>query len=203
MTRIEGHPDDDLLTDKGYRGHPTLAFMNAEGEVLGRPMDRSIESFEATLRAIDAYAALEKREAAGEQGLEYERYLLERTLMKLRGKELVKRGKALRGLTADQQAVVDAILLAVEVSDLVLNSLGGPKEVNAAGKRMLEILDGGRNPEMVKDANMWSVLARYADNVKDAKLLLRCSEGLATNFPDDKGMQDWAKSLAEKAGALK
>lgn len=202
MTRIEGHPDDDLLTDKGYRGHPTLAFMNAEGEVLGRPMDRSVESFEATLKAIDAYAALEKREAAGEKGLEYERYMLERTLMKLRGKELVKRGKALRGLTGDQQAKVDAIVLGVEVSDLVLNSLGSTEDVNAAGKRMLEILDGGCCPEMVKDANMWSVLARYADNTKNAKLLRRCSESLAVNFPNDKGMQDWAKSLADKAKAL-
>jgi len=201
-THIEGHPHDKLLKEKGYSGHPTLAFMNAEGEVLGRPLDRSVASFEATLTAIADFAELERREAAGEKGLEFERFVLERALMKLRGKKLTERGKALRGLTEEQQATVDAILLGVEVDDLVLKSLGGTKDVNRAGKRMLEILDSGRCPDMVKDANAWSVLARYAENIKDADLIDRCSKGLGTNFPDSEQMQSWSRSLAEKARAL-
>ena len=202
MTRIEGHPHDDLLREKGYGGHPTLAFLDPEGNVLARPRERTVESFERTLVAIGEYAALEARVAAGETGLAYDRFILEYELMKLRGSAVTRTGKALRGLDEAQQAKVDAIVLGVEVSDLILKSLGGPAEVNAAGKRMLEILDGGRCPDMVKDANAWSVLARYGESTKNRALLLRCSKGLAENFPDDERMQNWARSLAKKAKEL-
>lgn len=201
MTRIETRPDDLLLVKLGYGGHPTIAFLSPEGEVLGRPMERTVASFEKTLVAIDDYAKLKARLAKGEKGLEYERYILEYTLMKLRGRKLVAVGKALKGLDAKQQARVDAIVLGVEVDDLVM-MMFQPEKVNAAGKRMLEILDSGRCPDMVKNANAWAVLARYAENTKNRTLLLRCSAGLAKNFPGDDSMQSWSKSLAKKAAAL-
>lgn len=202
MTRIEGHPDDNLLIDLGYGGHPTLAFMNLKGEVLGRPLERSVSSFEETLSAIEDFTQLEKREKQGEKGFEFERYILEYRLMKLRGSQLVKRGKALRGLTGEQQARVDGIVLGEEVSDLVLLSMD-PAKIEIAGKRMQEILDGGRCPQMVRDANAWSVLSRYAEKIRDADLLERCAKGLAENFPNDEYMQNWAQSLKKKVKALR
>ncbi len=203
MTRISGHPHDEMLTEKGYRGHPTLAFMNVKGEVLGRPLDRSIESFEATLTAINDYAKLTKRSAAGEKNLEYQTFLLERTLSKLRGKKLVAAGKALKGLDPEQQLVVDRILLGVEVDDLILMSLRGPEAVAQAGKRMREILESGRHPDLVKSANAWSVLSRYGEQIGDADLIDRCAVGLRKNFSGDKRMVDWATSLEKKASALR
>ncbi len=203
MTRIKGHKDDDLLTKNGYSGHPTLAFMSPEGEVLGRPLDRSVESFEATLVAISDYAKLEARRAAGEKNLEYEFFMLEHKLSKLRGDALKSAGKALKGLTAEQQKIVDGIVLGVEVDDLVLASLGGPEAVAKAGERMLEILNSGKCPSMEADANAWSVLARYGAQIKDPALLERCSKGLRTNFADDQGMVRWADSLAEQARKLR
>lgn len=203
MTRIKGHKNDDLLTENGYSGHPTLAFMSPEGEVLGRPLDRTIASFEETLTAIPTHARLKERIAAGEKNLEYELFLVERTLSKIRGTTLVARGKALTGLSAEQQKIVDAIVLGVEVDDLVLASLGGPEAVGKAGKRMLEILDSGKCPDMEKDANAWSVLSRYGEQIADPNLLERCSRGLRTNFASDDQMVRWADSLAEKARKLR
>ena len=203
MTRIDGHPDDDLLTEQGYSGHPTLAFMNAKGLIVGRPRHRTVENFEATLTAIQDLARLEAREKGGEKGLEYERFILEYRVSKLRGVKLAARGKSLRGLDEKQQARVDAIVLGVEVDDLVLQSLGGGEELLAAGRRMKAILDAGRCPDMEASANAWSVLARYGEQVGDAALLERCAAGLRKHFPKDEQMTNWAASLEKKAKALR
>ena len=203
MSKVEGHADDSLMYDLGYRGHPTLAFMNAKGEVLGRPLERTVASFDATLVAIADYAKLEKRLEDGEDGLEYQRFLLERLLGKLRGDEMVRRGKALRDLDADQQLVVDRILIGAEVDDLILMSLNGAEGVAKAGKRMREILESGVYPDLVKSANAWSVLSRYGTQIEDADLLEVCSKGLADNFPKEERMISWSKSLAKQAAALR
>lgn len=203
MTRIEGHPNDDLLTDKGYRGHPTLAFLDANGAVLGRPLERTVESFEATLTAIHDYAALDKRRLAGEKGLEYGFFILEHRLRKLRGAKLVSRGKALRGLDDKQQLIVTRILIGVEVDDLILQSLGGPEAVAKAGKRMREILESGQYPDLEKSANAWSVLSRYGEQIEDADLLDRCAAGLRKHFASKDRMVSWAKSLERKAKAIR
>ena len=203
MTRIEGRPHDNLLVELGYGGHPTLLFLSPDGEKLGRPRDRTVETFDRAFAAIGELAAVERRQSAGEKGLEFERFLLEFELMKLRGGALRQRAKTLQGLSDDQQARLDAILFGEEVGDLVIRSLDGPEDLKAAGMRMLEILDGGRCPEMVKDANAWSVLARYGETTQNRALLLRCSKGLAENFPDDPRMQSWSRSLEQKAKSIR
>lgn len=203
MTRIEGHPDDDLMTEKGYRGHPTLAFLDADGVVLGRPLARTVKSFEETLQAIGDLAKLDAREAKGEKGLEYERFLLEYLVMKLRGANLTKRGLALKGLDETRQARVDEIVLGVEVDALVLQSLGDAEALAKAGRRMLEILESGRCPKMEESANAWSILARHGEAVEDAALIERCAAGLRKNFPDEERMTSWASSLEKKAAAIR
>ena len=202
MTKVKGHPYDDLLTEKGYRGHPTLAFVDQDGMVLGRPLERTVASFESTLVAIGEYAALEKRLARGEKGLEFEEFTLKHQLSKLRGQKLVRAGRALKGLDAAQQLVVDRLCLGVEVDDLILASLGSPEDVRKAGKRMREILESGDYPDLVRSANAWSVLSRYGEQIKDAKLLFRCAKGLKKNFPDDERMVRWGESLEKKARAM-
>ena len=57
-TRIEGDPHQELLQQKGGRGFPTLKFLDAEGEVLGAPQGRSVESLRAALEAITTIQAL-------------------------------------------------------------------------------------------------------------------------------------------------
>ena len=161
MSRLDDHPNDNLLTEMGYRGHPTLAFVDLDGKVLGRPLDRTIESFESTLVAIGEYAALEKRLAAGESGLEFEKFTLERRLSKLRGAKLVAAGRALRNLDREQQQVVDRLILGVEVDDLILQSLGGPEEVGKAGKRMREILESGACPVFISGIAAAAGRVRY------------------------------------------
>ena len=199
MTRISGHPDDDLLTKLGYGGHPTVAFLNTEGEILGRPLERTVASFAETLTAIATYAELQKRSAGGEIGLEYEFFMAEYKLMKLRGKNLVARGRALKGLNVEQRLEVDRIAIMVEVDDLVLKSMRGGDSLIPLGQRMLEIFSDDRYPNARKSANAWSVVIRYGEHAKKSHVLVRCAAGLRKNFPDDPAMQRWATSLEAKA----
>ncbi len=177
--------------------------MNSKGDILARPLDRTLESFERTRLAIDDYSQLKKRAASGEENLEFDFFILERTLGILRGNKLRLRAKALKGLDAKQQLVVTRILLEIEVQDLVLASLGGPEAVAQAGLRMRQILESGQYPDLEKSANAWSVLSRYGESISDAGLLERCAKGLRSNFADDVQMVNWAKSLQKKAQAIR
>ncbi len=63
-THIQGRKDDDLFHRKNkFGGYPTLAFMDASGEILLtlHPSQRSIEGFEEAFELASRYASLRKR----------------------------------------------------------------------------------------------------------------------------------------------
>lgn len=61
-TRVPGDPDQGLLYDKGGRGFPTLAFLDAEGRMVARQGQRTVDGFDETLQgAVQDFFALEKR----------------------------------------------------------------------------------------------------------------------------------------------
>ena len=51
-THLEGVPYDRLLQEKGFGGYPSLAFMDAEGNVIGKPNDRTVASFASSRDAL-------------------------------------------------------------------------------------------------------------------------------------------------------
>jgi hypothetical protein len=77
MTKIEGHPYDNLLRDKGFGGFPSLAFMDAEGNVLAKQGERSVEGFRKTHKAVANFQDLQARIKKGEKGLEFALFVAE------------------------------------------------------------------------------------------------------------------------------
>lgn len=66
MSRIEGHPDQGLLQEKGGRGFPYLVFLDETGAVV-HPQPggwREVEGFEQSLWALDAVASSDAADAA-------------------------------------------------------------------------------------------------------------------------------------------
>ena len=61
-TRVPGDPDQGLLYEKGGRGFPTLAFLDADGHMVAKQRGRSAEAFNATLEgAVQDFFALQER----------------------------------------------------------------------------------------------------------------------------------------------
>jgi len=59
MTHIEGRKDDDLLTVYGFRGFPSLAFLDAEGNKIKVQAERSVKGFQATADYLGLKAKVE------------------------------------------------------------------------------------------------------------------------------------------------
>jgi len=59
MTHIEGRKDDDLLTVYGFRGFPSLAFLDAEGNKIKDQRERTVKGFQATADYLGLKAKVE------------------------------------------------------------------------------------------------------------------------------------------------
>jgi len=203
MTKIEERPYDDLLLKKGFGGFPTLAFMDAEGEVLAQPTDRSVQAFVACREALAVVDDVSARAAAGDAEAQAELLLLDNVLGRVKGEEFAKRAQAVRaGANAEQLARIDQALVDNEVMDLVQQTYRGDAE--AACVRMLAILDGGKHPSKTSRhaGGLWSALARWAEPKGDAALLRRIAAGMRADLPDDERLSKRAQSLEEKATGL-
>ena len=67
MTRIEGREDDDLLTKYGFRGFPSFAILDAEGEAITKQMGRDLASMQ-TAASLCLRSFLYTRKKRGERG---------------------------------------------------------------------------------------------------------------------------------------
>lgn len=66
MTKIEGREDDDLLRTYGFRGFPSLALIDDEGEMVTKKIGRDLYSMQTVSAAIPAYNKLKPKVEAGD-----------------------------------------------------------------------------------------------------------------------------------------
>ena len=87
MSRVKERPHDNLLGKYGFRGFPSFAILNAEGEKVGVPRGRSVEAFEKAFADVARIAELKKKAAAGDEAAQAELAKMEKTeeLKKLLG----------------------------------------------------------------------------------------------------------------------
>jgi hypothetical protein len=201
-TKIDGHPYDGLLKEKGFGGFPTLAFADAEGQVLGQPGERSVASFAAARDALVALPDVEARAAAGEPTARVELLLLEHALAKVRGPEFIERAAAVRGDATPEQIVrLDRILLDERARQFAMRTYqGDEREKDAAIAGMRAMIAAGELPTPRGNAaiTFWSALARHAEQTGDTALLSTCVERMPANLPADEGSERWIESLREK-----
>lgn len=203
-TRIPDRKHEKLLSEKGFRGFPSLAFMDAKGEVIAKPQGRSVEVFEKTLVALGQRADLQKRIEAGEEGLEAELLFAEKSLGAVTPGEFAKRAAACEGLTAEQQAQVDEILLNDKVTTLANGGRRGGPGLETAATEFLKMLDAGTLPskELRYMGAFWMTLSTWALKNGDAALARRVAEGIRKNISDNAYYTKQAATLEETAGKL-
>lgn len=167
-SRVEADPHQGLLQEKGGRGFPYLAFMDADGNVLAKQGERSVEGFEKTLKTIKDFFALENKAAGGDQaagvdaliaGLELGRYDAEKAT-----EMMGKLGK----IPADKKKVIDGMLVNLEV-DAVVATVRTKEQAAEAGKKLLAMEKEGRVPTGRSARTFYSLILEAHAAEKDAK----------------------------------
>jgi hypothetical protein len=200
-TRIEGRANEGLLGEKGGTGFPTLMFLDAEGEILGKPSGRSVEAFDKTLGALMAISDLEKRIAAGEKNLKDDLFMAQLAMGQYKtAAEIEEKAKSFKKLTKEQKATIAKAVVGKKVEAAMNSMERGPDAQIKVGKKFKAIYDGGIYPEGDMEGPFWGFLMEYAESEKDGKTMEVALNHVKRIF----GKEEWAKGLIEeKEAALK
>ena len=203
-TKIENHPHDGLLKEKGFGSFPSLCFMDAEGNVLAKQGERSVAGFEKTLAALTEVTDLKARIAAGKKGLECSLFLAEWRLGAMDWVTTQARAQALQDLSKEQKAEVAQVLLDAEVLHLASN-VREPPQFEAAAKRFLEILEAGKTmPSAWSEKQFWHLLLRKADMAPpDAELYEKALAALERIHKDEEHMKQALEKYRARLAELK
>ncbi len=164
-TRIPGRKYDGLLKENGFRGFPTLCFMDADGNVLLSRVDRTIAGFEAGKKRVEHYLELARRAAAGDTSVAKTLLLTRIELRNIRYDE-VRKTAARLDLDAPQRRVVHEFLLH-EIGRLDLEH----------AKKRLNELRPELSEAMAKQADLVLNDIKIAAHVKQMSATARASGG--------------------------
>ncbi|MBL8724048.1 MAG: hypothetical protein JNK49_08375, partial [Planctomycetes bacterium] len=103
-SRVEGEPYPRLLQEKGFSGFPSLCFMDAEGNVLAKPAQRTVAAYAETLASAKDLLALRQKGDARTEAETKQLFLTELKLDLIPVGEIEARAAAVKGLTAEEQA---------------------------------------------------------------------------------------------------
>ena len=194
-------PYPDLLKEKGGTGFPSLFWMDADGNVLARQGERSVEGFTKTLKNLKAHADLKAKAAKGDRAATVDLLVSEIELGKLDFDAASKQAKGLGELTNEQKARIDGLLLGLEVSKLA--SARTPDARAAASKQMLGMMKEGRIPTGNAARLFYSMVLTAAEAEKDAKAFEQAMEGIKQLVGDDARAKPMLDSMQKRLDKLK
>lgn len=189
---VKGEKYQSLLSEKGGQGFPYLAFMDAEGNVIGKPMGRSVSSFEEGAKKAQAYLDLlnKKDKTKAEQLQLLEQQLDLGTIKAKAAKAKVKE----LGLDDAKQAEL-AKKIALLAKKEVDKEIGGllakagirsradvPTKGPALGEKYWKLYQAGKRPHAKSAANyFYFFLIQYglkAEKVKPVEIAIDAIEKL-------------------------
>ena len=200
-TRIDDRANDGMLSEKGGTGFPTLMFLDAEGEILGKPGGRDVASFDKTLSNLTALKDLNKRIAAGEKNLGDDLFMVQLAMGEYKTvAEIEEKAKTFKKLTKEQKLTIAKAIVGKKVEAAMNSMERGPEGQIKVGKKFKAIYDEGLFPEGDMEGPFWGFLMEYAESEKDGKTMEVALNHVKRIF----GKEDWAKGLIEeKEAALK
>ena len=167
-SRVSTDKHQDLLQKKGGRGFPHLTFMDADGEVLSGPRDRSVKGFEATLSSLAEWSALKKKADAGDKAAKAKLVIVELELGKSTLADAQAAIKEQGPLPKDLQARFDDAALNAEVSELMKGATNA-EEASEVGRKFAEMKRQKRVPKGDVAVRFHSMIMQAADKDGDAK----------------------------------
>lgn len=201
-TKIEGHPYDGLLREKGFGGFPSLAFMDASGNVIANQGDRSVKGFRETHAAVKSFQDLQARVAKGEKGLEFELFVAEWNLGTLDFDKAKARVEGMSKLSEEQRKQAKQIVQDAEVIQ-VSSGVRDETAADAAGKRFHEMFAAGYRPGPRAEARFWGMLANWADKNEKVDSLEQAVAWMSKTYADNERMAERLKTLNARVAELK
>lgn len=200
-TRITDHPYDGLLKEKGFRGFPSLAFMDATGEVLAVQSDRTVEGFHKTQADVKAYANLKQRIDKGEKGLGVKLMKAEWDLGKLTWAEAKKKAEGFGKLSAKEKKQVTQIVLDAEVVERAMDTRDVEK-FKAVYARFKQISGEGYVPGGKAERAFWFTMLEGSDKANDLKMYRHCVERVKEMLADNKRAEKYLQGLDERLAEM-
>jgi hypothetical protein len=182
MTRIEDRPDDELLYDLGGHEHPSIFFLDAQGNVLARhdADDPSVKALEETGAKVARSLDLKKKADAGDAAAKIDLAILR---CDLGVTELFDLEGELEGskLTPEQEHAVGVLRADSTVSDMraVLAQNRDQAAKDMATGEFVALYGKGTHPAHVANRRAyWPVIADLALARKDVAMLKDAIAGL-------------------------
>jgi len=200
-SRVEDEPYPTLLRDKGFGGFPSLCFMDAEGNVLAKPPQRTVASYQETATGAQALLALRDKGAKRTPAEEKELFLTELQLDLIPAGEIAKRSAAIPTLTDAEKATVQQKIVDGEYSAL----MGKMREIGpeALAAQIAEMAKAGRIPSARSQGPFWTQVLTHAAKQKDVALAEQAFakvEEASKSMPAanvERMRQNWQKLLDE------
>lgn len=136
MTKIEGRENDELLRTYGFRGFPSLALLDPNGDAIMKNLARDVHSMASAVKAAADYAELKAKVDAGEE-VDQGRWLLARLGLNKLELEPAMSEFASLDLEGEQRQEAIHHLVQLELGQLMSKAREGGDGAKAAQQRVL------------------------------------------------------------------
>ncbi len=203
-TQIKDKQYDNLLGQKGGRGFPYFAFLDAEGNVIAKHNgERNAEGFGASAKQAVAFVELRTKADGGDKTAKVEFFMKAVEIGYFTRVDAEKRAKEMTDLTDEQKKKVDQALVGFEVQDIAAAVKDDATKIEA-GKKFAEMKKAGRVPTGEQDIQPFNIfIMDYAYSIKNATLFEECYGVLKEKFGarmNKKFKETRDKQLAEIKG---
>lgn len=166
-SRIEGRAYDDLLSEKGGRGFPTLMFLEASGESLGEHQGpRTVEGLTKTLGSVQKkakeFATLRSKAEGGDRTAKAKLLVLELDNGAVSLGDATKAVEELGSFSGALKKQIAAGLAAAEYREVLVEMKGKPDAAVAAGEKFSAMAKADRIPEVARAPKYWPYFLEYA-----------------------------------------
>ena len=209
-SQVNDEPYPKLLQEKGFRGFPTLCFMDADGNVLTKPTARTVANFVETQAATKDLMVLKAKGDKLTDAEAKQLFLTELNMDMIAAGDIQKRADAVKGLSEADMALVAGKIVDGEFSAILQRPI--PRGDAAAQKtameetmaRVAEMAKAGKVPTGQRTLQFWSMALQHAATAKDVGLAEKAFAALEGS-PDAKRMppqrrDGWKKLLDQAKG---
>jgi hypothetical protein len=191
---VDGEPYPTLLQDKGFRGFPSLCFMDADGNVLTQPQARTVASYRETHASTKAMSALRQKGDKATPAEQRELFLAELKLGLVKAADIQARADKVK-LTDADKALVAGKLVDAEIGEVMANArAAGPEKTAEA---LVAIHKSGRKPSADVSPSYWVQLLTHAAKQKDGALADEAYAALEAKLGKEKNAErmftNWKK----------
>ncbi len=199
-SKVKGRPHATLRKDKGLLGLPSLAFLDANGQVLLQvpPDARTVEGLRRTGARAQEYVGLRKAAAAGDDKATTEFLIMQLEERQVLLTDARARDAKLKKVTPQQRKHLDELLLNLQISTVARAAGGDRKKRRATGKRFLKMLKDGPRPNAHVGRGFWFFILEHAEAEKDIASFRLALNGMREALAVTDPGKPWVKNLLKR-----